>query len=270
MKESIKEFRIFACLVGLVLFAVLALNAGGGKFRGFKKTLAATGDVAATATPTPTETPTPTLSPTPTPISSRVELVYPTPAAASEVAQNVKSAAVIKVDGIIEDLWSNIEYVPIKNIAWGETGASGQFKLYWDKDYLYILVDVSDNTPDTAAEMFSRQDCVEVFYNADGSKPQMYGDNDMHFKINRAGKVEYGNNAGEETFKYGVKEEGNAYKVEIGIPFADNVIYGKMIGLDIRVNDSKSDQFRDYMIQWSDTSMYTYDDLSLIGSVNLK
>lgn len=92
----------------------------------------------------------------------------------------------------------------------------------------------------------------------------------MHFKINRAGEVEYGNNADEGTFKYGVYNEDTGYKVEVGIPFANNVVFGQAIGLDIRVNDSKSDQFRDYMIQWSDTSMYTYDDLSLIGTVNLK
>lgn len=149
MKESIKEFRLLACFVLLAVFAVLALNYGGGKLGKITQTLAATGDVAATATPVPTatETPTPTLSPTPTPISSRIDLVYPTPAAASEKAQDVKSAAVIKVDGIIEDLWSGIEYVPIKNISWGETGASGQFKMYWDKDYLFILIDVVDGTP---------------------------------------------------------------------------------------------------------------------------
>ena len=270
MKDYSKKFTLLASAVCLVLFAALAFGMGGkGRITG---TLAATGDVAATATPTPlpTETPTPTLSPTPTPVSSRVDVIYPTPSAASDKSADIKSAPVIKVDGIIEDMWDSIEYVPIKNISWGDNGAAGQFKLYWDKEYLFILVDVVDSTPDTAADMFSRQDCVEVFFNLDGTKPQKYGENDMHFKVNRAGEVEYGNGAGEGTFKSGVKEEGTAYKVEIGIPFASNVVFGQSVGLDIRVNDSQSDQFRDYMIQWSDTSMYTYDDLSMIGTVNLK
>lgn len=233
----------------------------------------------ATNTPTPTvdpnATPTPTISPTGTPYATVIapnhNQSYPGPYKKSDKLVDVKSPSVIKVDGILEDLWDEIDYVPIRNVSWGENGATGQFKLYWDKTNLYILVDVNDTTPDATDKMFSRQDCVEIFINEDGTKPTQYGEGDSHYKINYLGEVEYGNGGVKDNLDYAIIEKDNGYMIEIGVPFVTiNPTFGYLLGFDIRINDSQGKGWRDYMTQWSDTSMYTYKNLELIGSVYLK
>lgn len=235
--------------------------------------------VTATPTPTNTSTPTPTgtasvtpsLTPSGTVFPFPQNVEYPAPNEKSEKTAEVKSHAIIKVDGIIEDLWSEIEAIPVQNVSWGENGATGSFKAYWDKSELYILVEVSDTTPDTKATKFSRKDCVEVFLNENGNKPAEYGPGDCHYKISRAGEIELGNGGSEDLISYAVSDAEDSYKVEIGIPFTVlKPRFGSMIGFDVRINDSQNDQYRDYMTQWSDTSMYTYSDLSKIGTLNLK
>ena len=237
--------------------------------------------VPATNTPVPTKAPVITKAPTKAPVPTKFPYVtvvppeddttYPAPRAKSNKSVEVKSHSVIKVDGIIEELWSKIEAIPVKNIAWGDDGATGSFKVYWDKSQLYILVEVSDSTPDTKAEKFSRKDCVEIFISEKGDNHTDYTDGDCHFKISRTGEVEYGNNANENSMDFKIINDENGYKMEIGIPFTSiSPAFGSKLGFDIRINDSKNDQYRDFMTQWSDTTMYTYRDISKVGSLILK
>ena len=228
-----------------------------------------------TNTPVPTKankaTPKPTNFPYPTVVPPEGGDTYPAPKAKSDKTAEIKSHSVIKIDGIHEDLWDKIDSIPIKNISWGEEGATGSFKVYWDITQLYILVEVKDSTPDTAAEKFSRKDCVEIFISEKGDMHKDYEDGDCHFKISRDGEIEYGSGAGEGTMEYKMIEAEDGYMIEIGIPFRTiKPGFSSKIGFDVRVNDSKGDQYRDFMTQWSDTSMYTYVDLSKVGTLVLR
>ena len=240
-----------------------------------------------TATPTPkptsTSTPTPDLtltaaasgSPSATPSGTVFpfpqNVEYPGPSERSEKSVEIKSHEVVKVDGIREELWDRIESIPVQNVSWGESGAEGSFKVYWDISKLYLLIEVKDSTPDTAASKFSRKDCVEIFINENGTKPAEYGEGDCHYKISRAGEIELGNGGVEDFISYAATETEGGYFVEVGVPFSTiRPKFGTVIGFDVRVNDSQNDQYRDYMTQWSDTSMYTFEDLSKIGTLNLK
>ena len=226
-------------------------------------------------TPAPTNTPKPkpTKKPLPTVAPADKEKAYPAPAKKSEAAADIKSHEIIKIDGIYEDLWKEISALPIKNVSWGESGAAGSFKVFWDKANIYLLVEVGDATNDTASDRFSRKDCIEVFISEKGDMHKDYEEGDHHFKISRTGEVEYGNNTNEDSFvfKQIETEDENKYMFEISIPFtAISPVFGNKVGFDVRVNDSQGKQFRDYMIQWSDTSMYTYIDLSKVGTLVLK
>lgn len=224
-----------------------------------------------TEIPTPSITAVPTTTPYATVIPPEKDQKKPGPAKVSDKKIEVKSPKVIKIDGIYENVWDNIETTKIENVSWGTSGASGGFKTYWDKEKLYILVDVDDKTPDTASEMFTRQDCVEIFVNESGKKPEAYDKGDLHFKVNRDGVVEYGHNASEDIVQYGVIKKDGGYMVEASIVFTSiKPSYGAKIGFDVRINDSQGKQDRDYMIQWSDTSMETFNNLTKIGTIKLK
>lgn len=228
-----------------------------------------------TGTPTPTVTEGPTATPTGTPYATVIPPVlnetYPEPKSVSDKSVTSKSPSVVKIDGIYDEVWDGIEAIQIQNVSWGESGASGCFKVYWDKNTLYVLVDVNDDTPDTASDRFTRQDCVEIFVNESGTKPETYGEGDSHFKVNRDGEVEYGNGADDSIIDFAVIPKDDGYMVEASVTFTTmNPVFGQAIGFDVRINDSQGNQYRDYMLQWSDTSMYTYEDLSKIGTLYLK
>jgi hypothetical protein len=93
----------------------------------------------------------------------------------------VKSPDPIVIDGSASDaVWSKTSWNPISKV-WipynGKMAAgdfSGKFKVAWDTDYLYVLVEVVDNMiSDDYANPLQNwwdDDCVEVFLDEDRSK----------------------------------------------------------------------------------------------------
>ena len=255
-------------------------------------------EVSPTDAPSPTPVPTPTPEATPEPTPPEVSLtpsVSPTPSCTAtptptpyatvippdeethyNVPETDKSASVseilrIDVDASVEEAWNWYSQIPIENVSWGENGATGSFQVIWTDDALYVLVRVVDATYDVSSELFSRKDCVEVFLNGAGNLPSGYGVGDQRDLVSGAGEVKYGSGANEESFLAAAAETEDGYIVEMKIPF--QIIRPSKettIGFDVRINDSHGQGNRDYMIQWSDTSMYTHVDLSKIGTILLK
>ena len=60
---------------------------------------------------------------------------------------------------------------------------SAYYKVLWDKDNLYVLVDVTDDnlTNDSSSDLWYEDDCIEVFIDADNSRSGNYDDNDYQF-----------------------------------------------------------------------------------------
>ncbi len=229
--------------------------------------------------PSPTEkpsnTPTPTVEATPTPTPYAIvippdkETHYKVKA--TKKAADVCAAPAVTVDGSAEELWDWYPTTAIENAAWGESGASGAFQVIWTRDTLYVLAHVTDSTYDVSSELFSRKDCVEVFLNESGTLPAEYGAGDQHYRVSRKGEIKCGSGGDEAGFRAAVSETEDGYLVEMAIPFQTiQAAAGTVIGFDIRVNDSQGQGNRDYMIQWSDTSMQTHVDLSAIGTITLQ
>lgn len=223
----------------------------------------------------PTAAPTPTVEATPTPTPYAV-VIPPDKETHYNVketkkAANVSALPAVNVDGTAEELWSWYSPVALENTAWGESGASGSFQILWTKSTLYVLVRVTDTTYDVSSELFSRKDCVEVFLNENGTLPAEYGAGDQHYLVSRKGEIKYGSGGDEAGFRAAVSETEDGYLVEMAIPFQTiQASQGTVIGFDVRINDSQGKGNRDYMMQWSDTSMRTHVDLSQIGTITLR
>lgn len=229
------------------------------------------------ATPTdgPSATPTPTVeaTPTPTPYAIVIPPDKETHYNVKETkkAANVSALPAVNVDGTAEELWSWYPVTQLENTAWGESGASGSFQIVWTRSTLYVLVHVTDTTYDVSSELFSRKDCVEVFLNESGTLPAEYGAGDQHYLVSRKGEIKYGSGGDEAGFRAAVSETGDGYLVEMAIPFQTiQAAQGTVLGFDVRINDSQGKGNRDFMMQWSDTSMRTHVDLSQIGTITLQ
>ncbi len=91
------------------------------------------------------------------------------------------AAAPVVIDGSdADECWANADWQPI-SVVWlpyydapmDEGDFAGQFKLSWDSNYLYILVEVEDDLlSDDHADPFDNywnDDCVEIFIDEDRS-----------------------------------------------------------------------------------------------------
>ncbi|MBQ6661565.1 MAG: hypothetical protein IJM57_09135 [Lachnospiraceae bacterium] len=176
--------------------------------------------------------------------------------------------APIRVDGMKDNLWNVCEPFEIGRRVFGNSGASGSFCVYADKSKIYLWIEVTDLTPHTAGEVPTRKDGVEIFLNEDGQKSGAYGVGDAHYRISRDGALEVGSGGNRSAIEYNVVATETGYVVEASVRWTlrENE-RNSYIGFDIRVNDSQSDGSRDWIVQWSDTSMMTHENLRQVGTL---
>ena len=211
--------------------------------------------------------------PTPTPYErvSAKELPKKYTAEEHDTEMRATRLPTIRIDGRMEDAWDVCEVYELKNPVYGVEGASAQFRSFCDKDRLYLCITVIDDTPMTNGEVPTRCDSVEVYLNEDGTKPERYHVGDSHYIFLRNGTATERSGADLRLVNYAVTETGTGYIVEVSIAWSvPKEDRGDTFGLDIRVNDSHSAGFRDYIIQWSDTSMKTHEDLSRVGTMAIR
>ncbi|GHE83416.1 sugar-binding protein [Thalassotalea profundi] len=83
----------------------------------------------------------------------------------------------ISIDGVQETEWQKANWQPMNQLMLGEAPSSedftGRFKLLWDRNYLYILAEITDDIlfdqhPDPLFKYWD-DDCLEVFIDEDAS-----------------------------------------------------------------------------------------------------
>lgn len=169
------------------------------------------------------------------------------------------------------DIWNAQKAETIENVANGDHGASGEFKAIWSDKYLYIRVQVNDDTPDTSGTNYHDQDSVEVFINQNHNKPSNYGGGDQHYIINRDNNVTAGSGANLSDFRSVVSSDKQGYVVELAIPFQDfTPAKNDKLGFELQINDSHNSGIRNYALKWSSTSLNSSQSLEGIGTLILK
>ncbi len=227
------------------------------------------------ATPTITGKPAPTATkaPTPTPF---VTVIPPDKekdyyVSRTDVEASVSKLSTVRVDGKKETFWGYCDTYVLNNVILGESNTQVAFQTAWDSEYLYLYIEVTDTTYDVSSQLFTRKDGIEIFLNESNAHTTYYDKGDQHYQIARDGSIHYGSGASEELIRYKVVESEDGYVAEVAIAF---VLWegkrGAELGLDIRVNDSFGNGARDYIVQWSDTTLLTYNDLSKIGTITLR
>ena len=137
----------------------------------------------------------------------------------------------ITIDGIEEDKWLLAELLP--NIS-ATDNLKADVKASWDKNYLYMLIKVDDNTP-------AQNDNITIFIDEKNDKSETLDNNDY--------TIEYDlNNTFQNSKDVALKKSNTSYTLEARIPFKN--IEGKdesTIGLDISIKNGEND-----LIKWND------------------
>ncbi|MBO4652681.1 MAG: hypothetical protein J5649_05130 [Lachnospiraceae bacterium] len=177
----------------------------------------------------------------------------------------------IRVDGQVEEDWNVCETYELQNPVYGDNGASAEFRAFCDEEILYLLIEVKDTTKQLTGEAPTRCDSVEVYLNEDGEKPERYHAGDSHYIFMRNGEIEERSGADARLVERVVTETDYGYMIELSILWSlSPEDRNETFGLDIRINDSQTPGTRDYIVQWSDTSMMTHENLTRVGTMTIR
>ncbi len=197
-----------------------------------------------------------------------------------EAPANIRKASQAPViDGTAEDLWSEAHQYKIGNVIYSPVSSDQDFSAYykaiWDEDNLYLLVDVTDDSLKNDSDEFWRDDCVEVFIDADNSKSDSYDgyDGQYHFDWGKISptmdRFQHGNTA---NIKFAMVTTENGYRTEIKFPWSTVGIKpsaGALIGLDVHVNDDDDGDDRDTKITWHGEEDNAWQNPRAFGTAEL-
>lgn len=83
------------------------------------------------------------------------------------------------IDGVIDDMWASVESIDVNKYTMGKDGAYGTAKALWDKDNIYVLVEVKDSNLSKASANAYEQDTVEIFFDENNGKTTSYEADDI-------------------------------------------------------------------------------------------
>ena len=147
----------------------------------------------------------------------------------------------ITIDGEADDKWAEVEEIPL-TINLGAK-AESNIKMLWDKDYLYILAEVTDAelNKDSASEWL--QDSIEVFIDENNKKTSSYDADDKQYRINYVNDQSFGSQKWDaEDLKSAAKITDDGYVIEAAFKWTDITPEdGTKIGLELQINDASKD-----------------------------
>ncbi|MDI9432844.1 MAG: sugar-binding protein [Planctomycetota bacterium] len=165
------------------------------------------------------------------------------------------------IDGKIDEAWASARQYKLEHSFYDpvsdDTDCSAWFKTLYDKDNLYVLVEVADDDLRSDSAEFWLDDGVEIFLSADNRRLGAYGDNDYqyYFKWHPRSPV-MGESKHEKTdgveFAFAGTDAG--YRLEVRFPWAmlgATPSAGTTIGFDVQVNDDDGGGDRNSKIAWN-------------------
>ena len=180
----------------------------------------------------------------------------------------VKGTAVI--DGELDEAWNNAIEVSLDN-GTDNPVATATAKVMWDKDYLYVFMDVTDPELNKSSEQVHEQDSVEVFIDETNSKAQEYNAATKQYRINYENEHSFnGEKCVEENETTAVKITENGYVFEGAFKWTEiTPAGGENIGIELQINDADGTGFRIGTKTWKDTSNQCYACPAFFGTAVL-
>ncbi|MFL5728889.1 MAG: sugar-binding protein [Cytophagaceae bacterium] len=168
------------------------------------------------------------------------------------------------IDGTAEGLWNNFASISLNAVKAGAANISGSadlsasFKVTRDGTYLYVLIDVNDNTLRNDGPANWQKDNVELYIDYGNNKLPCctYGPNDEAYNFTwnvNTVNVGPGSSTG-VTFAQTTKAGNAGYIMEVRLPWSTLggvPAPGDLLGFEVEVNDSDAGPDRDSKIAWT-------------------
>ncbi|MGN1411141.1 MAG: endo-1,4-beta-xylanase [Oscillospiraceae bacterium] len=173
------------------------------------------------------------------------------------------------IDGEVDDVWSTATSIETDNYTMGN-GATAKVKTLWDKDYIYVLAEVTDPKLSKSNANVYEQDTVEIFFDENNNKTSAYQGDDIQCRVNFDNEKSVTDGLSTDNFISATSITDTGYIVEFAIPstlggFTNN----QVVGFDAQVNDDDGSGSRTSIANWSDLTGLGYTNTSNYGVLKL-
>lgn len=193
------------------------------------------------------------------------------------VGQEIQFTDIIPlIDGKMDPAWVNVDSVPLKNPISGTIASdedlSAWFRVLWDEESLYFLIEVLDDILSSTSTVDFLQDGIEIYFDGNNSKSKFYGEDEFQLRSVIDGDTMYVDIGAEfKGIHIGKQITSEGYMLEAAIPWQNlntRVMEGQFVGLDIHINDSDSET-RNGKIAWYCTKDNAYQSPAHFGTLKL-
>ncbi len=189
----------------------------------------------------------------------------------------IDSDGVPNIDGVADAVYEDAITYNISNLVTGTVSSSSDlsatYKALWDTNYLYFLIEVSDEAASNDSADTWNDDSIEIYLDADYSQLTSYGPKDYLYAWRwgdtTISELAHGATAGVE---FASTEQIGGYTFEIKIPWDTlevTAVSGMLIGLDIHVNDDDDGGLPDGKLTWHTLTNESGFNPSLFGTAEL-
>ena len=159
------------------------------------------------------------------------------------------------IDGAVDTTWQYANKVLVDQFTEGSEGASGSAYTMWDKDFLYVLINVVDTNLSKVSVNPWEQDSVEIFIDENNNRTTDYEVDDVQYRVNFDNEVTIGGGPSESGFVSATSLTDTGYIVELAIPYnLEEKKQGDLIGFDVQINDDNGAGTRTSVVNWNDLS----------------
>lgn len=170
------------------------------------------------------------------------------------------------IDGNVDKAWSKAQAVSPPHGS-EKAEATATFKALWDDRALYILAEVKDKHLSVKSGTPYMQDSVELFLDENNDKTQEYGLDDLHFRVNYENAQSVDNGQSERFYTAAKKVDGG-YVIESRIAFKTKPEDGKVLGIELQLNDAKESE-RIGTLNLFDSTGSAWNDTRKFGEIVL-
>jgi subtilisin family serine protease len=172
-----------------------------------------------------------------------------------------RTAQPLSIDGEVESAWAAAVAHSVDKPVLGEPSAladsSAQFRLLWDASFLYVLVDVNDQSRVRDSVHPWEDDSVEIYLDGAGERSAQYDGNDYQYVFRfRDAQTHVGVRSAraDPGVRSMLVATSSGYRLEAAIPWnglGSPAGLGRLLGLDVHVNDDDDGSTREGKIAWS-------------------
>ncbi|HZL41896.1 MAG TPA: sugar-binding protein [Verrucomicrobiae bacterium] len=183
------------------------------------------------------------------------------------------------IDGKPDSVWNAAKAYQLSGVMYtpptSTNDLSAEFRTLWDKQNLYVLVNVRDDVLVSDFADGWMDDSVEIYIDADNSKSKQYDDDDGQYLFiwnNGHPKMSRNRPGRTNNIEFAMIKTEAGYCLEAKFPWATlgkKPVTGSKIGFEVKVNDDDDGGDRDTKISWHDEHDNAWKDPQVFGNAEL-